>query len=265
MRRAYRVLLPALVRRTIAAPRNLPFSVVSFSSQRDLPEQVASLRSFLRNAGEPVDFTVISDGSHAPASRRLLRLLHPCVRVVDWTAVVRPDLPRPVTGYAAVSPMGKKLAVELSLPVARPTMYVDADVLFFPGAAALAGLQPGGHGWFLADCGAGYLDEGLLAGDEPAEPVNAGFFLLDRQLDWSTALDRLARLGGVPGFHTEQTLVHLAMHASGARPLDPRRFVLAVDDMFSYRDVHAGRSIVLRHYTTPVRYKFWCSLPRALR
>lgn len=258
-------MLPALASRPVPTPRRLPFSVVSFSSQRDLPEQVASLRSFLRHVGEPVDFTVISDGSHRPAGRRLLRLLHPCVRVVHWTAVVRHDLPRAVSRYAARSPMGKKLAVELSLPVTRPTVYADSDVLFFPGAAALPEI-PGGHGWFLADCGAGYLDRRVLDGDgEADEPVNAGFFLLHRRLDWSASLDRLAALSGEPGFHTEQTLVHLAMHASGARALDPGRYVLAVDDMFSARDVHAGRHIVLRHYTTPVRYKFWCSLPRALR
>ena len=96
------------------------------------------------------------------------------------------------------------------------------------------------------------------------EPLNAGFFILYEAPDWAAALDRLARLEARPNFHTEQTLMHLTMHAGGARPLDQLRYVVSVNDMFSYRDEHARRQIVLRHYTTPVRYKLWCNLGRSL-
>ena len=266
-RRAYRALLPRVVRCTIAAPQKLSFSVFSFSSERDGPEQVASLRSFIRYAGQPVDFTIVSDGSHSYASRDLLRRVHPCVRVVDWRGVLRPDLPSYVHDYAEIHPMGKKLAVELSLPIERPTIYADSDVLFFPAARDLASLASAGdgRGRYLLDCEAVYLDDRILPGAcEVPEPLNAGFFILYEAPDWAAALDRLARLEARPNFHTEQTLMHLTMHAGGARPLDPLRYVVSVDDMFSYRDEHARRQIVLRHYTTPVRYKLWCNLGRSL-
>src|SRR2546430_7258758 len=44
-------------------------------------------------------------------------------------------------------------------------------------------------------------------------------------------------------------------HANGARPFDPQRFILQVDDEFTYRDLHAGPSIAVRHYVNPIRHK----------
>src|SRR5689334_3605586 len=39
--------------------------VVSFSSSKDLYEQILSILSFLRYAGTPVSWTIYSDGSHS--------------------------------------------------------------------------------------------------------------------------------------------------------------------------------------------------------
>ncbi len=162
--------------------------------------------------------------------------------------------------------MGKKLAVELSLTVAGPTIYVDADVMFFPGAVDLSNLESSDASRsprYLRDCGA-YLDDRMLAGSARArDPVNGGFFVLFQALDWSSALARLARLQGPPNFFTEQTLLHLAMHSNNACPLDPQRYVVADDDRHSYRDRYARPGLVLRHYTTTVRHQFWRTLARS--
>jgi hypothetical protein len=53
------------------------------------------------------------------------------------------------------------------------------------------------------------------------------------------------------------------MHANGAKPLDPQRFVLQRDDQFIYRDRHLGPPLALRHYVNPVRHKFWTALARS--
>lgn len=262
VRRGYAALLPLLAARPVDPPRDLGLELWTFSCQRDLPEQVASLRSFLRHAGRPRRITVVSDGSHVPAARALLARLDPVVRVVDWDRVASCEVPRAVRTWAhrgdggAATAMVRKLAVELSLPVDGPTVYADADVLFFPGAADLAGLGADGRPRYLPDCGAGYLDDRLADPDDP-DPVNAGFFALRRPLDFSGALRRLARLGGPPRFHTEQTVLHVALHDSGGVPLDRGRFVLSVADMHRRGDAFAGDGIALRHYTTPVRPKLW--------
>ncbi|PYL84623.1 MAG: hypothetical protein DMF23_05620 [Verrucomicrobia bacterium] len=147
----------------------------------------------------------------------------------------------------------------MSLPLERPALYIDADVLFFPGAVVLADLLRN-H-----DAPALYLGDCQVAGDErllrdPAEtvdPVNTGVLFFFQKLDWSLAMERFEQLDGLPNFFTNQTLTHLTMHANGARALDPVKFVLQLDDQFQLADRHANNSIVLRHYVNPVRHKFW--------
>ncbi len=246
VRRAYRAALPALARRPVAAPRVLPCEVVAFSSLADLPEQVASIRSFLRHAGRPASFRVCSDGTHTRAAARVLAALDPCVQVV----------PAP----PGSDPMLRKLALESSLG-ARPAVYADADVLFGPGAAELAGLLAArdAPAWFLQDCEP-YLDRRVVTPAEAAlAPVNGGFQVLLEPLDWA---DALGRLPADPVFHTEQTLLHVAMHRSGARALDPARYVVSMDDFRAWGDAHAGRPLALRHFTTPVRHKLWQAVAR---
>ena len=157
--------------------------------------------------------------------------------------------------------MLRKLALEATLGRDGPTVYADADVLFLPGARRLADLvgARSAPAWYLRDCEP-YLDERVLTPAEAAlAPVNGGFQVLLEPLDWT---DALARLPADPVFHTEQTLLHLAMHGSGARALDPALYVVSTDDLRAWGDAFAGRPIALRHYTTPVRHKLWQAVGR---
>jgi hypothetical protein len=261
-RERYARRLPELVRRPVEPPTALDVDVVAFSGRAHLPEQVASLRSFLSGVGRPRSYTVVSDGTHRPADATLLAAVDPSVRVLPWTDVASGPLPDPVPAMAATSAMGIKLAVELSLPVQRVTAYVDSDVLFGPAAGELVRLldAPPAPALHLVDPEDVYLDARLLRAGESDPPVNAGFFVLTDRLVWTDALVRLSTLDGAATFHTEQTVVHLAMRASGALPLDPQRYVVATDDMRGLRDLHRGPDVVLRHYTTPVRPKMWLAV-----
>ncbi len=268
VRRAYARALPRIVAQPVQPPRDLPVEVVTFSSQRDVPEQVASLRALLREWGRPRGATVVSDGSHTLPARRLLERVDRCVRVRDWREVAGPRLPQRVQAYAGASAMGKKLAVEISLEPTGPLLYVDSDVLVLPAGGPLPAelADPGladGVPRYLLDPEDVYLDRRLLPGPAAArEPLNAGFLVMPGRLDWEPALARLDRLDGEPAFHTEQTLVHLAVQAAGGRPLDPDRWVVATDDMAALRDAHRQPGVVLRHYTSPVRHKFWLAVAR---
>src|SRR5437016_8860748 len=82
VRKIYRALLPALVRRkTPARDADLPFEVYSYSGEATLPEQVASIRSFLRYAGRPRKWIVASDGTHSTRSLQLLREISKLIEV----------------------------------------------------------------------------------------------------------------------------------------------------------------------------------------
>jgi hypothetical protein len=256
-RKAYRVLLPKIVRRQIDSPQALDIDVFAYSNEAMLPEQIASVRSFLKYAGRPNNFTIVSDGTHRPHFVWLLQEVDSCIRVIR----ARDFLPEQSSSrdYFANHPTGKQLALIMSLPRERPALYLDADVLFFPGAVALADLL---HNY---DAPALYLRDCQLSADarlfrdpaEAADPVNTGVLFSFQKLDWSLAMERLQRLEGRPNFFTNQTMTHLTMHANGARPLDPAKFVLQLDDQFQFADRYANDSIILRHYVNPVRHKFW--------
>jgi hypothetical protein len=239
--------------------RTVAGTVYSFSGEVHWPEQVASIRSFLRYVGSPERFVVISDGSYTDESRSRLEALSPCVSVTSYESVIRPDLPMRVREYASQHFMGKKLALLLSLPIDGPTIYTDSDILFFPGAEALVGILECAQRTprYLLDCLPSF-DARLLAAEQEGKlPANAGFLVFPRMLDWGAALDRLEDMEGDCTFFTEQTLIHLAMRSNQGQPLPADQFVLRVEDQFVFSDFWAKPEIVLRHYVTSIRNKFW--------
>ena len=258
----YRAALPMIVRQTIRAPRELPFDVFAYSGESTLSEQVASIRSFLTNLGRPKQFTVVSDGSYTSTSIELLEKIDNCVRVQTTAPSLPSGLPEKIQSYLTNHFTGKQLALIMSLPANGPTLYTDSDVLFFPEAMQLADLSR------TQSVSAFYLADYQFSGDErlirdtteKENPANMGFLLLFQQLDWSLGLERLEMLTGEPNFFTTQTATHLCLHASDAVALDPKKYVLQVDDQFVYRDRYAGRAIAMRHYVNPVRHKLWAAL-----
>jgi hypothetical protein len=263
-RAIYRAFLPSIARRPISASVEVPFSVFSYSGESTLPEQVASIRSFLKYVGRPRRFTVVSDGTLSARSIAILKSLN-CV-IVSSAQWLPKDLPTKTQPYLTNPPTGKQLALVMSLPVDGPALYVDSDVLFFPGAKDLTQLLEGGDApaFYLADCRLS-ADERLFRGEaEKAHPVNTGVLVLFEKLDWALAIGRFLELQGSPDFFTNQTMTHLAMHANGALPLDSRRYVLQLDDQFVYGDRYASSGLVLRHYVNPVRHKFWTTIARRI-
>src|SRR6202790_1776689 len=150
----------------------------------------------------------------------------------------------------------------MSLAPSGPAFYVVSDVLFFPAAADLAAraATKDAPAYYLADCQFSGDARLVYDSNEQREPVNTGVLLLFEKLDWSLGIDRFLKLEGEPNFFTNQTITHLTMHANGARPLDPVKYVLQLDDQFVYADRYAGAALALRHYVNPVRHKFWTSL-----
>src|SRR4051812_2359648 len=77
----YELMLPMIAQRKLRQRRDIPIDVFSYSSEKRLAEQVASIRSFLTFAGRPARFVVVSDGSHSQRSVELLRQIDGCVSV----------------------------------------------------------------------------------------------------------------------------------------------------------------------------------------
>ena len=260
LRRIYRALLRALP--AVKVSRSFPFEVFSYSGEAALPEQVASIRSFLRHVGRPMLFNVVSDGTYSPASKRLLQEIDPCISVREAADWVPKDLPEKIYPYLKNHPTGRQLALIMSLPDRGPVVYLDSDILFFAGADDLHthAARRDVAALYLPDCRFSGDDRLLRRPDEATDPVNTGFLLLFQKLDWSLSVQRFVEMKGDPIFFTNQTMTHLTMHANKTAPFDARRFVLQLDDQFVYPDRYADPGIALRHYVNPVRHKFWTSL-----
>jgi hypothetical protein len=262
VRDLYWAMLPVIARRRLRVPRELSFDVFAYSGENSLPEQAASIRSFLTYAGCPKRFTVVSDGSYTATSAALLERIDACVRVQQTAPPLPSGLPENVSSFFKSHFTGKQLALIMSLPSSGPALYTDADVLFFPGAHELEQLSQtqSVSAFYQADYQfAG--DERLIRDDaEKIGPANMGFLLLFKKLDWSIGLERLCALDGTPNFFTTQTVTHLSLHANGALAFDPQKFVLKLDDQTICRDKYANRSLAMRHYVNPVRHKFWTTL-----
>jgi hypothetical protein len=263
-RMIYRALLPSIARRRIPAGSEVPVDVFAFSGERSLPEQVASVRSFLRYVGRPKQLTVVSDGTLSQHDMEILESIDPMISVSPYSQWLPKDLPTRIYSYLTADPMGKQLALLMSLPVERPTLYLDSDVLFFPGAKDFISLEEtgGAPALYLADCKLS-ADERLFRNDsETSQPVNAGVLLFLRKLDWSFAVRRFLESEGPPNFFTGQSMTHLTMHANEASPFDTRKCALRLDDQFVYSEHVAGPDLALRHYVNPVRHKFWTRMAR---
>lgn len=259
-RKIYRSFLPRIVGRTIRQPGSIPLDVFSFSGEEALPEQVRSIRSFLRYVGHPRSWTVVSDGSYSKRSIALLEEIDPAVTIQSGATGLPFDLPEKILRYVSDFPMGKQLGLIMSLPRDGPALYLDADILFFPGAADIIETlsMTKAPALYLKDCLDYSVDPRVLRDpSECAHPVNCGLLMLLRPLDWSLGIRRLLELDGEPDFFTTQTIVQLVMQANGASPFDEEKYVLQLDDQFAYADFYAGSGVALRHYVNPVRHKFW--------
>jgi hypothetical protein len=242
--------------------RQIDITVYSFSCERDLAEQVASIRSFIRNIGIPERFIVISDGSYSDSSCKLLRQIHSCVEVIPFSKLIRQDLPQCVINYAQLHPLGKKLAALMSIPVSGTTIYTDSDILFFPGGIDLTNFTNFNDKLchYLPDCSASLDDRIIYDESEKLNPVNAGFLLFNHELDWGFAIERLTNLQDKPIYFTEQTIVHLTIHRNQGKPFCSQKYILNVEDQFIYSDKFASSEIALRHYVNDVRHKFWLNI-----
>lgn len=242
--------------------------LITFSCERDVPEQIACLRSFYRNVGLPASTRVISDGSITSESARLIEGVAPGVSVVSvesYTSGV--PIPDPIQRFADTKVYGKKLACLFATSgTERPVVYSDSDVLFYPGAAGLSEVlnTANGRALFLEDYQPA-LDVRLVDATTVDNPLNSGFLIIGKNLDWSRAAVALDRAGepDAPGYGwTEQTVVHIAYHDSGGEALPRDRCVLEESDRYHWRDPHESSALWLRHFVTGLRYKFWLAVGR---
>ena len=179
-RQVYRGLLPAIVRRPVRVPGAVPFSVFAYSSEQSLPEQVRSIRSFLRHVGRPKSFTVVSDGSHSARSIQLLQAIDPSVSVQP----AGEQLPSGLAGKISplchdLSRWGNNSASSCRCRAATNPRFTPTPTFsFLPAPPILCAIATAQDvpAYYLLDCQPGSDDPRLFRG--PSEALASGQFRL---------------------------------------------------------------------------------------
>ena len=219
--------------------------------------------------GSPESFTVITDGSHSTRSIELLKKIDPIVSIRPAGEQLPRDLPEKFRHYVTTYPMGKQLGLIMSLPRNGPALYVDSDVLFFPGAASLIRdfTDKEAPAFYLPDCQDCSVDSRILLG--PSEALLTGQF---RRLACYFA-HSTGHLGSVAFSSwkesrtfspTRRLCTSLCMPMALCRSM---RQGMSCSWMISssIRIAMRVRYLVLRHYVNPVRHKFWTHLPALMK
>jgi hypothetical protein len=238
------------------------------------PEQKLSILSFLRHVGTPAEWNIVSDGSISESQTKSLRSIHPSIDVVDWRTFLCEENRVCFEMLSKYTVFAKKFALMSNLPDVGAVVYVDTDILFFEGAQHFRELlnNLGDKSYYQKDL-PGCLDPSFLTETErKAPPLNAGFVVQGKRLDWSVPIARLnttlSRLMPVQTIGDlgilEQSAAHLAHYLAGSIPLD-EKYVLQISDRFDQEDRFSGPRFVMRHYVRPVRHKMWLHATDYLR
>lgn len=239
-----------------------------------VPEQKLSIKSFLRYVGTPAKWTIVSDGSITIDQKDSLRSLHPSIDIRDWSEFLCEENASCFEELSKYTVFAKKFALMSNLPDQGAVVYIDTDILFFEGAHHLRDLLKhlGKNCYYLTDtpeC----LDPTFLEGAElKVPPLNAGFVIQGKKLDWSEPIARinktLAQLSPVQKMGDlgviEQSATHLAHFLAGSKPLN-EKYVLEISDILDPEDRFSGPSFAMRHYVRPVRHKMWMHSTEYLR
>jgi hypothetical protein len=245
--------------------------VASFSSSYDFSEQVLSIFSFIKYVGKPISWIIYSDGSHTPLEIDLIENAIPWVKIIKYNLDDESELVKKVKpallpwfneflDYAKHKPLGKKLFYYLNHTIERSTLFTDSDIIFYEKADLLkTHLDKQNAGYYLPDINWGSLDSRYTDNNQPQlYQVNSGFFIVNREIEiLSEGLSYLKKYNFEYEYFSEQTIFHALFLNNGFVPLDPRIFIINVDDQFDFSNLCSRSNMAIRHFTGPVRHKMW--------
>lgn len=243
--------------------------VVSFSSSRDFEEQILSILSFVRYIGQPVAWTIYSDGSHSNQEIDTVKVAFPFAKIVKisfdqiYFSTLKQNLQpfkEELNNYATNYVLGKKVCTYLNYTIDKPTLFLDSDIVFYQKSPLLDDLiKNKNKGCFLVDPTWNCLHSQYSV-DPVSEsvPLNAGLIMSnDNSMDITRGLNFLKTIGKNYEYFTDQTILHAIAHSNNYLPLDRKLFIVDTADQFDFSYAFNREQIAVRHYTGPVRHKMW--------
>jgi hypothetical protein len=236
----------------------IDLDIISFSSVRDMEEQALSIYSFLFYVGIPKNWIIYSDGSYTDDQKNYLKENFTFIQFLDWNHNKSLEENFLLKEYLAICPLSKKLQVILSHSYERQTMYIDSDILFYKNALFYFNSDILKKGfWYLPDTswGARISDYQNILND--MFELNSGLLILNKNFDFTFVYEYLNSQRTNFQYFSEQSSFNYAFKKQGANILDPRQFIVNLQDQFDFSMSFNRDEIAVRHYVTPVRHKMW--------
>ena len=235
----------------------LEVQMVSFSGEVTINDQIVSILSFVKNVGYPKKWIVFSDGSHSKLSKRKLQGFN-FIEIID--NFLNNGETQSLTNLTW---MEKKYYYFSTLPINITTIFLDSDILFFPGFNKNIFNSIKTNNWYLSDL-ACHFDEGFLKANKDDYPwmnyTNSGFFILNKSVDWKPGNSYLnhMRNAGLPfGHFSEQTAMEIVFKHNNMCFLDPRLFSMSMEDHFTLETTVRHNILAIRHFVGPIRFRMW--------
>lgn len=252
----------------------IEMEIASFSSFNDFQEQLLSILSFLRYVAVPLKWTLYSDGSHTRQQIEQLEKSFGFIKIVNrinWSeiqslkGICKEELApyeEYLIHYCKTSPLGRKMFYYLNHTIAKPTLFIDSDILFYEHANILELVlseKPAAKGWYMPDTNWGCLDSRYKAvNNEQIYQVNSGFIFANVAFEnMKESLDFFKTFDFTYEYFSEQTIYHHLLKNNYYMPLTPKKFILDSGDQFDFSYLFHPKQMAVRHYTGPVRHKMW--------
>ena len=215
------------------------------------------------------------DGNIADADAASIQQLFPGVGIYQ----VEPLLDRLLESWPALSlflrkhPLGRKLALVLTLSGQGSFLYADHDVLAFNAPSELITCTKEGVPCYFVEEREGNCDPAILdrckdLGVNYISRFNSGLLYIPRgTLSLELAAELLARWHPpVISWFSEQTVLSILMRQANAMPLPKDRYVVSACRQFYWEKDVDYRTIAARHFTGTVRHVMYRKgIPAILR
>ncbi len=218
--------------------------------------------SWARYLGNSFRVVVASDGG-LPSRFQEIKSILPDAEITQAAAIAQAGDPGHIHLAAFLSghPLGRKLAAILALQKSQDLLFFDSDVLALAPPVSLLAMiarrqpcfnqesQPAAYDWEI-------VEAGRQLGLSPCDRLNSGLLYIPKNSLDAGLADRLlaGRSSPAISWFTEQTVLAFLMHAAGAQPLPPERYVVSNDRMFWWQEDIDYAAVDARHFTGMTRH-----------
>ncbi|MGF1452342.1 MAG: hypothetical protein ACFB21_09760 [Opitutales bacterium] len=231
--------------------------------------------SWSRHLSDLVSPRIIVDGKVPSAFVRQVSRILPQVECISMSEVLAGHLSAfdCLRYFCHAHPLGRKLAMILSLQEVADVLYCDSDVLAFQEPQELVGCMHAGHACYNQEDGVASYDPDMLAAGQqegltPELRLNSGLLFLPKQsIDLQQANRLLSHWEPRSlNWFSEQTAMALLMNSAGAIGLTSENYVVSNARQFYWQPDIDYTRVQSRHFTGTTRHLMYLKgLPYLLR